>query len=141
MSSRCLLRLSLTRGKKRKQNFTSAESALLVYLVEKNMDTLRGQFSSSTTNAKKQELQKTIASRINSLGYDKRTPSEIRDEWRNLTQIAKKTYSGIMQSQRKTGGGAPVKPPSTSTEKVINLLSSEPSFSGIQGGLESGVAR
>ena len=127
----------LKQGKKRKQNFTSAECALLVDLVEKNMDTLRGQFSSSITNIKKQELWKSIASRINSLGYEKRTPSEIRDKWRNLSQIAKKINTGIMQSQRKTGGGPPAKPPSATTEKIINLLSDEPSFSGIQGGLES----
>ena len=131
---------ALKQGKKRKQNFTYAECALLVDLVEKNMDTLRGQFSSSITNAKKQELWKTIASRINSLGYEKRTPSEIRDKWRNMTQIAKKTNSGIMYSQRKTGGGPPVKPPSTTTEKIINFLGDEPSFSGIPGGLESGVS-
>ena len=71
----------LKQGKKRKQNFSSAECALLVDLVEKNIETLRGQFSSSITNSKKQELWKTIASRINSLGYEKRTPSEIRDKW------------------------------------------------------------
>ena len=73
-------RAALKQGKKQKQNFTSVECALLVDLVEKNMDTLRGQFSSSITNAKKQELWKTIPSRINSLGYEKRTPSEIRDK-------------------------------------------------------------
>ena len=93
---------ALKQGKKRKQNFTSAECALLVDLVEKYMDTLRGQFSSSITNAKKQELWKTIASRINvnSLGYEKRTLSEIRDKWRNMTQIARKTNSGIMYSRQ-----------------------------------------
>lgn len=104
------------------------------------MDTLRGKFSSSITNAKKQELWKSITSRINSLGYEKRTANEIRDKWRNMTQIAKKTNSGIIRSQRKTGGGPPDKLPSTTTEKIINLFSAEPSFSGIPGGLESGVS-
>ena len=58
------------------------------------MDTLRGQFSSSITNAKKQELWKTIPPRINKLGYEKRTPSEIRDKWQIMTQIAKKPTWG-----------------------------------------------
>ena len=48
------------RGKKRKQNFSAAECALLVDLVEKNLDTLRGQFSTSVTNAKKQEMWKLL---------------------------------------------------------------------------------
>ena len=43
-------------GKKRKQNFSSAECSLLVNLVEQNLETLRGQFSSTITNAKKQKL-------------------------------------------------------------------------------------
>ena len=126
-------------GKKRKQNFTPAECNLLVNLVEQNLETLRGQFSNTVTNAKKQKLWETITSKVNSFGYEKRTPIEIREKWRNMTQIAKKTNSGIMRSQRKTGGGPPVKPPTTTTQKIINLLSDEPSFSGIQGGFESGI--
>ena len=74
-------------GKKRKQNFSAAECALWVDLVEKNLDI-----------TEEQEMWKTIASRINSLGCEKRTPSKIPDKWQNLTQIAKKTNSGIMQS-------------------------------------------
>ena len=77
-------------GKKRKQNFTSAECSVLVNLVEQNLETLRGQFSSTITNAKKQKLWESIASQINSLGYEKRTPIEIREKWRNMAQIAKK---------------------------------------------------
>ena len=127
------------KGTKRKQNFTAAECSLLVDLVEKNMDTLRGQFSSTITNAKKQKLWETMASQINSLGHEKRTSKEIREKWRNMAQIAKKNNSGILQSQRKTGGGPAAKPPTTTTAKIISLLSDEPSFSGIQGGFESGV--
>lgn len=126
-------------GKKRKQNFTSAECNLLVDLVEKNMDTLRGKFSSTLTNAKKQKLWETISNKISSLGYEKRTPTEIRGKWRNMAQIAKKTNSGLMQSQRKTGGGPAAKPPTSTTSKIISLLGDEPSFSGIHGGFESGV--
>ena len=78
------------KGTKRKQNFTAAECSLLVDLVEKNMDTLRGQFSCTITNDKKQKLWETMASQINSLGHEKRTPKEIRGKLRNMAQIAKK---------------------------------------------------
>ena len=126
-------------GKKRKQNFTSAECSLLVDLVEKDLGTLRGQFSSTVNNAKKQELWEKITTQINSLGYEKRTPKEVREKWRNLAQTAKKTNSGLMLSQRKTGGGPAAKQPSSATTKIISLLGDEPSFSGIQGGFDSGV--
>jgi hypothetical protein len=65
------------KGTKRKQNFTAAECSLLVDLVEKNMDTLLGQFISTITNAKKQKLWETMASQINSVEHEKRTPKEI----------------------------------------------------------------
>ena len=106
-------------------------------MVEQNLETLLGQFSSTITNAKKQKLWESIASQINSLGYEKRTRIEIREKWRNMAQIAKKTNSGIMRSRRKTGGGPAEKPP---TAKIISVLGDAlASFSGIQGGFESGV--
>ena len=69
-------------GKKRKPNFNSAACNLLVNIVEQNFDTLRGQFSSTITNAKKQKLWETITSQINS--YEKRTLIEIREKWRKM---------------------------------------------------------
>ena len=47
-------------NKKIKQNFNSEECNLLVNIVEQNLDTLWGQFSSTITNAKKQKLWETI---------------------------------------------------------------------------------
>ena len=52
-------------GKKRKENktkrnFNSEECNVLVDIVEQNLDTLRGQFSSTITNAKKQKLWQTV---------------------------------------------------------------------------------
>ena len=41
--------------KKRKANFTSAEMTLLVDLIKKNLPTLRGRFSSTVTNIRKQQ--------------------------------------------------------------------------------------
>ena len=124
--------------KKRKANFSSAETTLLVDLVEKNLATLRGKFSSTVTNIKKQKIWEDITTQVNSLGYEKRTAVEVREKWRNMTQNAKKINSGLKKSLRKTGGGPEAKPADATTEKLINLFHDEPSFSGIQGGLDSG---
>ena len=51
--------------------------------------------------------------------------------------MAKKTNSGLLKSQRKTGGGPAEKPPTSTTAKISSLLGDEPSFSGIQGGFDS----
>ena len=49
-------------GKKRNKILIqkNATYCLLVNIVEQNLDTLRGQFSSTITNAKKQKLWETI---------------------------------------------------------------------------------
>ena len=108
--------------KKRKANFTAAETTLLVDLVEK----------------RKQKIWQDITSQLNSLGYEKRTAVDpVREKWRNMTQNAKKISSGLKKSRRKTGGGPEAKPADATTEKLINLFHDEPSFSGIQGGFDS----
>ena len=52
-NSKCLpiKQLIQNKGRKPKQNFNSVECNLLVNIVEQNLDTLRGQFSSTITNA------------------------------------------------------------------------------------------
>ena len=78
------------KGRKPKQNFNSVECNLQVNIVEQNLATLRGQFPSTITNAKKQKLWETITSQINS--YQKRTPIEIREKWQNMSQIDKNKF-------------------------------------------------
>ena len=129
----------LTPNKKRKQNFCASECSLIVELVEKDLEVLRGKHSNILTNARKQKLWKEITLKVNSLGYAVRTPTEVREKWRNLSQYAKKTNSGLVKSRSKTGGGPADKPLDATTVKIINLLRDEPSFSGISGGFETGM--
>lgn len=129
----------ITPSKKRKQNFSACECSLIVELVEKDLEVLRGKHSNVVTNVRKQKLWKEITAKINSLGYAVRTPIEVREKWRNLSQYAKKTNAGVVKSRGKTGGGPSEKPLDATTAKIINLLRDEPSFSGIPGGFETGV--
>ena len=126
------------RKKKRKANFTAAETTLLVDLVEKNLPTLRGKFSSTVTNIRKQKIWQDITSQLNSLGYEKRTAVEFREKWRNMTQNAKKISSGLKNSRRKTGGGSEAKPADARQPKnlLIFFMTSLPSR-GFKGSLES----
>ena len=73
-----------------KADFTSAECNLLLNLVEQNLDTLRAQFLSTITNAKKQSCGKLLISRLAPWAYEKRAPIYIREKWRNMAQIGKK---------------------------------------------------
>ena len=126
---------SMQEKKKRKANFTAAETTLLVDLVEKNLPTLRGKFSSTVTNIRKQKIWQDITSQLNSLGYEKRTAMEVREKWQNMTQNAKKISSGLKKSRRKTGGGPEAKPADATTEKLINLFHDEIPSRGFKGAL------
>ena len=103
-------------------DFTSAECNLLVNLVEKNLDTLRGQFLSTITNAKKQSCGKLLIRRLTAWAVKNvHQYEEIQGKWRNIAQIEKKTNSRIMQCQKKTSRGPAAKPPTTTTAKNISL--------------------
>ena len=60
----------------------------------------------------------------------------MREKWRNISQYAKKSNSGLVKSRGKTGGGTSIKPLDATTVKIINILRDEPSFSGVSGGFE-----
>ena len=55
-----------------------------------------------------------------------------------MVSAAKKDFSREKQQQRKTGGGKPPASVNETSQRIIELFGSEPSFSGIPGGLESG---
>ena len=129
-----------TEKKKRKANFSPSETALLVNLAEKDLSTIRGKFSSTVSNLKKQIVWQKITEQINSLGFEKRTCKEVKEKWNNLKQNAKTIHAGLVKSRTKTGGGPAAKPPTSTMDKVITLFEDEPSFSGIQGGFESGLS-
>ena len=102
----------------------AAETTLLVDLVEKNLATLRGKYSSTVTNIRKQKIWQDITSQINSLGYEKRTAVKVREKWRNMTQNAKKIISDLKKSRRKTGGGPEAKSAdATVTKRHFSYLS------------------
>lgn len=67
------------------------------------------------------------------LGLRKAIAVEVREKWRNISQNAKKTISGLKKLRRKTGRGPVAKPADATTEKVINLFHDEPSSRGFKG--------
>jgi len=56
-----------------------------------------------------------------------------------MTRKAKQIFTDYGKKQKKTGGGPPPPKPSEATTKIIDLMGESPSFSGIDGGIESMV--
>ena len=123
----------------RKPNFSPSECTLILQLAEQNLEVIRDKFSNVLTNKKKAEVWKSITDKVNALGVAKRETIEVKDKWRTMVSAAKKDYSRAKQQQQKTGGGRPPAPVKETSQRIINLFEDEPSFSGIPGGIESGM--
>ena len=118
----------------RKPNFSSAECALILQLAEENIETIREKFSSTITNKRKHAVWQNICERVNALGVAKRSAIDVKETWRAMRNEARKDMS-----REKTGGGKPPAPPKATSQRIIELFGDEPGFSGIQGGIESGI--
>ena len=122
----------------RKPNFTAAECAVIFEEAEQNIEIIKSKFTSTLTNKNKTKVWEDITAKVNSLGVCLRSVSEVKDKWRGMVGAAKKEFSKFGASQKKTGGGEKPASPKNSSKKIIELFGDDPSFSGIQGGLESG---
>ena len=69
------------REKEEKDQLRIRRNDFSVDLVEQNLPTLRGKFSSTVTNTKKKKKLEDIPSQLNSFGYEKRTAVEVREKW------------------------------------------------------------
>jgi hypothetical protein len=88
-----------------KPNFSSAERALILQLVEENSEIIR-----------KPAVWQNICEKINALGVAKRSATDIKEKWRTMRNEVRKDMS-----REKTGGGkapAPVKP---TNQRILSL--------------------
>ncbi|XP_068762578.1 nuclear apoptosis-inducing factor 1-like isoform X1 [Montipora capricornis] len=123
----------------RKPNFTAAECAVIFEEAEQNIEIIKSKFTSTLTNKNKTKVWEDITAKVNSLGVCSRSVFEVKEKWRGMVGAAKKEFVKFGASQRKTGGGEKPASPKSSSKKIIELFGEDPSFSGIQGGLESAV--
>ena len=123
----------------RKPNFTTAECAVIFEEAEQNIEIIKSKFTSTLTSKNKTKVWEDITAKVNSLGVCLRSVREVKEKWRGMVGAAKKEFSKFGASQRKAGGGEKPASPKSSSKKIIELFGNDPSFCGIQGGLESQV--
>jgi len=87
------------------------------------------------TNVEKARIWKDATTKINALGLAPRTVKEIKDKWRNLK--AKSTFTEYRREVNMTGGGPAPKRPTSSVEKIVNMMQDTASFAGIEGCLQT----
>ena len=123
----------------RKPNFSPAECTTILCMAEENLSIIRDKFSNTITNKRKAEVWENITDSINAHGVAKRSVREVKDKWRSIVMGAKREFDAEKQARKKTGGGKEPIPVTSTAEKIISIFGDEPSFSGIHGGIESGV--
>ncbi|XP_022808767.1 t-SNARE domain-containing protein 1-like [Stylophora pistillata] len=122
----------------RKPNFTPAECAVILEEAEENINIIKSKFSSTLCNKNKTRIWEEITEKVNALGVSKRTVVEVKEKWRGMVSGAKREHNKCTTAVKKTGGGKKPASPKATTAKIIELFETDPSFSGILGGIDSG---
>ncbi|XP_068712952.1 t-SNARE domain-containing protein 1-like [Montipora foliosa] len=108
--------------RKRKPNFSPLEISVITESVKKNIDVIQSKLTNNITNKRKSQVWDEITKEVNAVGRANRSIQEIKDKWKNLHSTAKKEFSNYKKEYKKTGGGPSPKPPSQSSEQIIEIF-------------------
>ena len=121
----------------RKPNFTPAEWTVIFEEAEENIKTVKSKISTTLSNKHESRVWEVITDKVNALGFSKRSAMEVKDKWRGIVSGAKKEHSKCTTARKIRGGKKPDSPKAT-TAKIIELFETDPSFSSISWGVDSG---
>lgn len=121
----------------RKPNFTPAEWTVIFEEAEENIKTVKSKISATLSNKHESRVWEVITDKVNALGFSKRSAMEVKDKWRGIVSGAKKEHSKCTTARKIRGGKKPDSPKAT-TAKIIELFETDPSFSSISWGVDSG---
>ena len=117
----------------RKPKFTPAEWTVIFEEAEENIKTIKSKISTTLSNKHESRVWEVITDKVNALGFSKRSV-----KWRGMVSGAKKEHSKCTTARKKTRGGKKPDSPKATTAKIIELFETDPSFSGISWGVDSG---
>ena len=122
----------------RKPNFTPAEWTVIFEEAEENIKTVKSKIYTTLSNKHESRVWEVITDKVNALGFSKRSVMEVKDKWRGMVSGAKKEHSKCTTARKKIRCGKKPDSPKATTAKIIELFETDPSFSGISWGVDSG---
>ncbi|XP_068712823.1 t-SNARE domain-containing protein 1-like [Montipora foliosa] len=122
-----------SKARKRKPNFSVNEIFVITENVKNHLAVIQSKLTNNITNPKNNEIWQEITDAVNAVGTAGRTVAEVKDKWKNLHSTAKKEFATFRRETKKTGGGPGLKPPSASSEKIIEVFKDTPAFRGLNG--------
>lgn len=124
---------------KRKLNFSHDENVFLTSMYEEFKEILDASHRDADTNKKKNEAwEKIISLHRNRFPHVARSREDLRVKLSKLKSGAKEVHLQQKKSQRKTGGGKPLPPPSEPHQKMLDLCADTPAFNGLVGADSAG---
>ncbi|XP_046563178.1 uncharacterized protein LOC124272081 isoform X2 [Haliotis rubra] len=123
---------------KRKPNWTSDQSLLLVQLVDERKSIIKGKFGPGVTSRMKKEAWGEVAANINAAFPNVvRSSDDCEKRWYNIQSKSRQEISAFKRQLSGTGGPGPSKLSAVS-EAVYDVLGqSNVSISGIEGSFDS----
>ncbi|PFX12770.1 hypothetical protein AWC38_SpisGene23219 [Stylophora pistillata] len=121
--------------------FKNGEATVRRQKVEQKFDYVEEPFLLYLGLSKKQlqaRIWEEITEKVNALGVSKRTVMEVKEKWRGRVSGAKREHNKCTTAIKKTGAGKKPTSPLATTAKIIKLFETDPSFSSISGGIDSG---
>ena len=109
------------------------EISVITEIVKNHLAVIESKLTNNITNRKKNKVWQQITDAVNAVGTVGRTVAEVKDKWKNLHSTAKKEFATFKRETKKTGSGPVPKPPSASSEKIIEVFEDTPTFSGLNG--------
>jgi len=132
---------SSSRGRSRANNFKSSEGETLINEVEKRKAKLFGALSPFLTKSAKASEWKLVAEEVSKVSSVKRSAKEVKQRWKNMKSVSKKTLGTKMNLpfMNKTGGGEARDQLSSSEVRMLGIIG-ESSVCGVSGGFDTSAS-
>lgn len=114
--------------------------SILIKAFEERIGVLKAVCKSAEVNKKKVLAWQEITDIVNANdGKTSRTIDQVKTRYKNIYNSTKKKLGNLKKSASKTGGGSAGAKLSTAENKVLELFSETPTFTGIAGSRESAI--
>ncbi|XP_014342095.1 DNA-directed RNA polymerase III subunit RPC6 isoform X2 [Latimeria chalumnae] len=120
-------------SRKRKLNFSSEETDLLIEEILKHEDALYGRGSVKVTPYQKDKIWRDIQFKINSLGYCEREVEDLKRRWRDLRRRCKERVAKLRRSHQATDDGPSTTHDISRREQIIVATLTEEAVQGVSG--------
>ena len=118
---------------KRKKNFTPEEKAIIIDAMSRHDKYLHGSESGTTSTVHKDEILAEIATQVNALGHEDRSPKDIGKKINVLRRLVKEKVAKMRRHSRGTGGGPALNITLTPDEQDIARCLEREQVEGLEG--------